>query len=179
MAGADGCAHGCCREDGLRWEDVDDAGCRRVPTGPARPHAPLLLASTYGLGQFAGKSGRSFAGTRKRCAPSGDSSLPEVDQTVNVGIRSGREHDRDGRHEALGQTSSTQDNVDEAAPDTPVAVDEWMDGLELSMSDRGLRDRWKVVASDEAKQVDNEALDAVLGGGMKRASSGLISRVDG
>ena len=90
--------------------------------------------------------------------PRRDPAVPELDEATDVALRSRGQHDRDGRHEYRRQASAPEDGMDEAAADATVAIREWMDGLELGVSDRGHGDRRDVVARQEGHEVIDEAL---------------------
>ena len=61
-------------------------------------------------------------------------------QTADVRPRLRREDKRDGRENLRRYASAAKDDVDECAPRSSVAVDEWMDGLELRVRHRRLDD---------------------------------------
>jgi hypothetical protein len=64
--------------------------------------------------------------------------------------------------------------VDKASTDAAVAVDEWMDGLELSVRDRCLSDWGEVVALQERGEILEEADQSVLRGRHEFGVEGTI-----
>ena len=91
--------------------------------------------------------------------PPADLTSPVGGEPADVGLWFGGEDEAD-RRDVIGHlTASTQHGVDQCAAGTAVAVSEWMDGLELSVGDRGLSDWRDVVAVDERGQVPEQGSD--------------------
>ena len=59
----------------------------------------------------------------------------------------------------LGRALTAQDHLDERSAGSPVAIHEWMDGLKLSMRDRGLRQCWQPGSVAEVDEVSQQAPD--------------------
>jgi hypothetical protein len=64
--------------------------------------------------------------------------------------------------------------VDKASTYAAVTVDEWMDGLELSVRDRSLSDWWEVVTLEERGEILEEADQLVLRGRHEFGVEGTI-----
>lgn len=111
---------------------------------------------------------------REGLDPLGDPPLTEVDEAGHVGGRARRHHERNRRHETRRDTGAPQDNVDKASTYAAVAVDEWMDGLELSVRDRSLSDWWEVVTLEERGEILEEADQLVLRGRHEFGVEGTI-----
>ena len=85
----------------------------------------------------------------------------ERNQAGDVGLRVGGEYEAHGRDVARCEAAPSQDDVDESATNTTVAVSEGVDGLELRVSDRSLDNRRGVAPIHERDEVVHEVLDAL------------------
>src|SRR6185312_2605875 len=126
----------------------------RVDERPYRGVAPgghFAAPGVLHCGDLTGECGR---GGRAVACRGDEEVTPAVDaatlihaESVEVSVAAGGEHDADGRHIPRGQPATDEDDVDEAAAGTAVAVGERVDGLKLSVGDRRLNHCGQVVAS--------------------------------
>jgi hypothetical protein len=52
--------------------------------------------------------------------------------------------------------------LNQGAARSPVAIGEWMDGLELRMRQRGMRKNWQIVSLDELHEISDRVGDTIV-----------------
>ncbi len=106
-------------------------------------------------------AGRGGDGVGEAADPVVGASFPEVGEPGDVALGVGCQHHADRGDEAGCDAAPAQDHVDEAASGAAVAVTEGVDGLELGVRDRGLRDGGQVVEVHERDEVVEQARHAI------------------
>ena len=129
----------------MRRQNIDELpGCCVRPRvgGRAKTLSPLFL-KIGDLPQVAlSQSGRASGGCSECLEEVVLSSLAEGDQALDVTSALGGEDDADRGHVGQRDTTPAQEDVNEGAADSPVAVREGVDRLELGMDESCLR-KWR------------------------------------
>ena len=125
----------------MRRQNIDELpGCCVRPRvgGRAKTLSPLFL-KIGDLPQVAlSQSGRASGGCREGLEEVGLSSLAEGDQALDVTSALGSEDDADRGHVGQRDTTPAQEDVNEGAADSPVAVREGVDRFKPVMHDTGI-----------------------------------------
>jgi hypothetical protein len=151
------------RRNRLCRQNRDDARGRRVATRPAGAFEPRCLHVGNVCGELNRQARRPFQRRRERGAPGRNTALAETNEALDVGSRACREDDRHRRHEGRGDAATAEHDVNQAAADPAVAVEEGVDRLELRVGDCGLGHGRQVVAVEERDEILDEAGDLGLG----------------
>lgn len=150
-------------EDGLGGQSVDERADARVGAWIAQLAEPVAAQRLQPLGKRLGLVDAGADGRGEELGPVRGVVEAEGAQAAHVGVPAGGEHEADRRHDRRRDAAAAVDDVDQAAPDAPVAVGEGVDRLELGVGDRCLERRGEVVAVQECDEVGEQIVDFLRG----------------
>jgi hypothetical protein len=154
----------------LSWQAKDDPACdgarAGLPCSCDQLSEQCIDLGPEPLRRLRRRRGRFC----ERPDPVVDAALAKIDESGDVPPSVGGHDDADGGDEQRGDPAAAEDDVDQAPTCSPIPVAEGVDGPELGMGNRCLRDGRQIVEVDEADKVIEQFADVVL---RRRYESGV------